>query len=878
AEKGHGKTVTHPAVPVPENAEDKQGPIIPVEILHMDNVSLVLYKKALQDGMEKVYNCRVMVVGQFGVGKTTLTKRLLGHQVDISERKSTEGIDVYKHCCKISLDTGQWIVQHEDSDELSRLQRLMTLLSRPDLNSNVRQDQEGHMDVVYKRETTPDVDNTHMSDTASSSGSDQEDQLTYSQPALLSSVKMDGGLSMADSDQKTATVTIKKSEEESSRTEKKDAVIEILHLINQHAEKLEKDTVKYAALSIWDFAGQYAFYTTHQTFLSSRALYLLVIDLNQQITDLIEDDKCFLDIEGIKPCKVHDLVEIWMNSIHTCAPSPNSSIPHVILVGTHVDKLSEKSRKALIDRYFKTLRYLLKDKPTICHLMDDIAIDNTMSDPMLETLKRRIFELASKQSHWGEEKPARWLPLEQAIMTLRDSGTKVVARSLIEEINVSGSVRIEDREELDLFFRFHHEMGTILYFSIEALREKIVLDPQWLINALKSLITAETFIQKKSAITSKWYEFKETGKLTHELIDAIWTKKEHPDFHDNKEHILLVMEKLNIIARPRSYGKDETIKEENYFLVPCMLRQATPKEIISPELHPEEQRTSILCFMTTEKFLPPPVFHRLIGACLTHWPIAKQNSENLIYCGCCLFDIDLHHRLVLYFRNYVIFSHIMISAVKDEDKSSERCREARKFILKNLSELIGNAGNSLQLHVQCPDSEADSLESLIPVSHLRTHDKVPCRSHKKSHMLASQRLLKFWFKEKGNQGEEAEENDKLHHMVLDRCRTVLLRDLNISTVTDHIYQEDLFNDVTMRDILDQKTTSDKIRELIKQIKQSDWDTYVKFKACVVKSKQADLKAMMEKEEALVAKELKVAASKGKVSTPQSKESKTCLLM
>ncbi|KAL3887681.1 hypothetical protein ACJMK2_000075, partial [Sinanodonta woodiana] len=111
---------------------------LPVEILSMDDNSIQLYQKALDAGKEKVYNIRVMVVGQFGVGKTTLIKRLLGQPVDIAERKSTEGIDVHKHCCKISLDKGEWIEPVDDSDQLYILHRLNKLLSvqhqKPDIS------------------------------------------------------------------------------------------------------------------------------------------------------------------------------------------------------------------------------------------------------------------------------------------------------------------------------------------------------------------------------------------------------------------------------------------------------------------------------------------------------------------------------------------------------------------------------------------------------------------------------------------------------------------------------------------------------------------------------------------------------------------------
>ncbi|KAL3889137.1 hypothetical protein ACJMK2_001491, partial [Sinanodonta woodiana] len=89
----------------------------------------------------------------------------------------------------------------------------------------------------------------------------------------------------------------------------------------------------------------------------------------------------------------------------------------------------------------------------------------------------------------------------------------------------------------------------------DGLRENIVLNPQWMIDVFRSLITAKMFIKQHPTITEEWFEFEETGKLTHKLIDAIWTK-EKPDFHDNKEYLLLVMTKLNIIARPMSYTMD----------------------------------------------------------------------------------------------------------------------------------------------------------------------------------------------------------------------------------------------------------------------------------------------------------------------------------
>ena len=44
-------------------------------------------------------------------------------------------------------------------------------------------------------------------------------------------------------------------------------------------------------LSFWDFAGQQVFYTTHQTFLSHRAIYLLVLDLTHDLKHPIKTER-----------------------------------------------------------------------------------------------------------------------------------------------------------------------------------------------------------------------------------------------------------------------------------------------------------------------------------------------------------------------------------------------------------------------------------------------------------------------------------------------------------------------------------------------------------------------------------------------------------
>jgi hypothetical protein len=84
-------------------------------------------------------------------------------------------------------------------------------------------------------------------------------------------------------------------------------------------------------------------------------------------------------------------------------------------------------KEELSNQYFDDLRKLLITNVARSHLVDaDFMMNNTIVDPNLTQLKKKIFEVASKQQYWGELKPARWILLEKALIGLRAEGLKVV--------------------------------------------------------------------------------------------------------------------------------------------------------------------------------------------------------------------------------------------------------------------------------------------------------------------------------------------------------------------------------------------------------------------------------------------------------------------
>ena len=51
--------------------------------------------------------------------------------------------------------------------------------------------------------------------------------------------------------------------------------------------------MKVGRLIFWDFGGQYVYYTTHQTFMTYRALFLVVFDGSKDLYDEVSDVLCF---------------------------------------------------------------------------------------------------------------------------------------------------------------------------------------------------------------------------------------------------------------------------------------------------------------------------------------------------------------------------------------------------------------------------------------------------------------------------------------------------------------------------------------------------------------------------------------------------------
>ena len=198
------------------------------------------------------------------------------------------------------------------------------------------------------------------------------------------------------------------------------------HLV-QHLKSLNLQSETTAVelhmtLDLWDFAGQHLYYASYPIFLSPRAVYMLVYDLNKGLNDTAEP--CFK--QGIRkillsnPNKETNSENLlsWLVSLRTmCSLEPEvndrkSKVedlpycrPPVFIVGTHADKPQQDIKEVELQ-----IQQEISGKDYEYHVIRPFfSVDNTQgsSDEGVAALQKRIVEVLKQEPYMGEEVPIR---------------------------------------------------------------------------------------------------------------------------------------------------------------------------------------------------------------------------------------------------------------------------------------------------------------------------------------------------------------------------------------------------------------------------------------------------------------------------------------
>ncbi|CAH1803214.1 unnamed protein product, partial [Owenia fusiformis] len=677
---------------------------------------LEAYQKAREEGTREVYHTRVMIVGQYGVGKTSLKKRLLDEGFS-REHNSTDGIQVDPSACYIDISNSflwktkaQGFTLKEDTDDPQDV-----------YDSEVAKKLHAIKDRISGFTLKEDTD-------------DPQDVYDSEVAKKLHAIKdRISGERVRDSSA-GATCTIP--------PDRIPDTIKSKFLSLEDGKNREENQLK---LSFWDFGGQHVFYTTHQTFLTDRAIYLLVVDLTKDLddkVDTIRQSRRGPKRDTAAPEKVKDYLDYWLNSIHTHAgkssPETQSLSPPVIIVGTHKDAHNVTDK--YINDYFHKIETYLHGKVYFHHVHTRyIAVDNKSDDDHeLDELKKTIVQLAEAQGFWGQEVPIKWLLLEK---NLRGLKVREPVRFLkFEQVKAIGLKEGIDEASVTACLEFYHSVGDMIFFNENNLCDLVILDPQWLIDVFKSIITVPEFHRVPSGRnkfdSTVWERLDKDGVLHEEFILTVW-KELYPDISIHSDIMIELMQRFDLIG---SFGNNQEITQgKRQFFVPCLLPKPEPSDFIK-----DQQLVGGTLFYKFT-FFPRGLFHRVVAKiCLKNiWPLYGNAFFDYarfeVGDGCCVLTLlaeDNHLEMKI---------HQTLEERTDQENNA-MCIKIREdieaMLMTTIKNYCPNVDPEISVRCICPNVE-EERRTLVPISEKDINrGQKQCKSHHHSIKLDQ---YKLWY-------------------------------------------------------------------------------------------------------------------------------------
>ncbi|XP_022792905.1 uncharacterized protein LOC111331938 [Stylophora pistillata] len=554
--------------PETETLEDQL--LAPLEIIFRGPSAVSAYHKAISEGKTIVKRVPIMFIGQGQSGKTSLKGSLKGERFN-AEETTTKGIETDPSYCKVSPDVwkigdGGEEATTSDPGPISYVQRTAECILKS-LKEDINVDNPTYSkdsQEFWKNGGVEETDSDHADVTHNSS---RETGVTGDEVGTGPDQSELNGL---PDEIATALVETWRQQEEADSVQDEDL---------------------YSVL--WDFGGQSVYYATHPIFLTTRAIYLLVYNLSRDPNGKVSPQVkrgFYEDIEDVFCERSNmDYLDLWMSSVSSLVLAdedfhelPASDLlperlPPVFLVCTHADKPYKGSNPhRLACKIFGSLKTRVYGD----HLVDFFFVDNTKSGsvekcPEVDRLRREVKTVAKELPQPKEGVPIKWLKFEKEMKVKNQAGHKWI--SLDEAKNIAAEkCGISINEQFVAMLNFLHDHRIIIHFDdTQQLNRMVILDPQWLIDVFKEVITIRPYQRKERKHEQLWLKLEKEGILKEDLFQHVWG----PLFDNGEtcDSLIAMMEKFCLLCPLSSSVASDSPTE---YLVPSMLK-FPPQEDLS---------------------------------------------------------------------------------------------------------------------------------------------------------------------------------------------------------------------------------------------------------------------------------------------------------
>ena len=362
-------------------------------------------------------------------------------------------------------------------------------------------------------------------------------------------------------------------------------------------------------MHFWDCGGQPAFLEILPVFLTSRTTFLLHFDaskdLNSKWQSVHHIDGIRYDGEEVNMSTLTYMLN-WMACVHSHlmkygADGSIPDYPRMFCIGTHGDLLTDRKkeqvRKELISHY--------EDKEYAKLVSDTLIIDNTSSgkgeseDPNIKVVRSAIIDIT--RNKLIVKTPISWVLFRKVLEALEES---IVSISLAEDVGAACNISSKD---VPLVLLFYHDLGSVLYYpELEGLKEKVIVDPKFFIDALGKIFTFEA----STTHAREWEIFHQYGILIQPLYASVW--KECGDL--KPEDFIEVLLHFRLAAQVKV---DQMFfsQYEQYF-IPAILKLCQDNTIATHSKEVEAASPLHIRFETG--FVPPGFFTRFVAVIAGH--------------------------------------------------------------------------------------------------------------------------------------------------------------------------------------------------------------------------------------------------------------------
>eukprot|EP00928_Gymnodinium_smaydae_P031993 TRINITY_DN23299_c0_g1_i1.p1 TRINITY_DN23299_c0_g1~~TRINITY_DN23299_c0_g1_i1.p1 ORF type:complete len:1489 (+),score=280.72 TRINITY_DN23299_c0_g1_i1:111-4577(+) len=360
------------------------------------------------------------------------------------------------------------------------------------------------------------------------------------------------------------------------------------------AENTEAVAEEPVMLKTWDFGGQREYYVMHHLFLTNRGVYLVVTRLDAWLRPDLESGAVIGD-EQQQIQEEHDggafeppleALSFWLSSIHMHAPDAI-----VIIVGTHADKVVsckdevEARVEGEIVRLMERVpgverQVVVNDADGLCFFPVDNSLGSSGDgiQALRACIDRETASALAEDGPFGQELPLPWVRLREALEdcsegSMGDDGvlpmtaTFVLALSKVREM--AHEAGIDAEADLLACLRCLHAFGNIVFFDEDDLRDTVVLNTQWLADAMAHVLNCPRVVRGGVAATKR---LRERGELEDDLLRRhLWRA---PKFREHHEVLLRMLYRFDLIIP----GAAELPSSGNarVHIVPCLLPRAPP--------------------------------------------------------------------------------------------------------------------------------------------------------------------------------------------------------------------------------------------------------------------------------------------------------------